>query len=233
MPSQKFGVERPQSAIAFAPRGPTTPPRPHGRHRCRPECRSRARSSSPAPRARASPAASARRAASTGCCVRTDSPRSPCAARRRSSSRSAAGSESSRWSVACRYATTFGSCSSPARITAGSPGSNCCRPKISIETKTSVGTIVARRLIEELEHRSSLRWSARRRGRVAGSASTAAATRPRRRLQHGSGRRPRLRERTRTPVTASTSTRRPAAARPARCARRPIWRCRPIASCGG
>src|SRR5574337_1224500 len=40
---------------------------------------------------------------------------------------------------------TAGSCSSPARIIAGSPGSSCCKPKISIETTTSVGTIVARR----------------------------------------------------------------------------------------
>ena len=34
----------------------------------------------------------------------------------------------------------FWSRSSPARITAGSPGSSCCSPKISIETKTSVGS---------------------------------------------------------------------------------------------
>ena len=49
---------------------------------------------------------------------------------------------------------TVGSCSSPARILAGSPGSSCCRPKISIDTKTSVGTIVASAPDEEVEHRS-------------------------------------------------------------------------------
>src|SRR5450432_2542576 len=41
---------------------------------------------------------------------------------------------------------TVGSCSSPARIMAGSPGSSCCRPNTSIDTSTSVGTMVARRL---------------------------------------------------------------------------------------
>src|SRR4051812_9779299 len=40
---------------------------------------------------------------------------------------------------------TVGSWSSPARIIAGSPGSSCCRPKISIDTSTSVGTMVPRR----------------------------------------------------------------------------------------
>src|SRR5664280_3241310 len=40
---------------------------------------------------------------------------------------------------------TVGSCSSPARIFAGSPGSSCCSPKSSIDTRISVGRIVARR----------------------------------------------------------------------------------------
>src|SRR6185437_9670075 len=40
---------------------------------------------------------------------------------------------------------TVGSRSSPARIIAGSPGSNCCSPKIRIDTKNSVGTICATR----------------------------------------------------------------------------------------
>src|SRR3954465_544719 len=39
-----------------------------------------------------------------------------------------------------------GSRSSPAMATAGSPGSNCCSPKIRIETKNSVGTIAAMRV---------------------------------------------------------------------------------------
>ena len=57
---------------------------------------------------------------------------------------------------------TVGSCSSPARIFAGSPGSSCCRPKISIDTSTSVGTTVPRRRarkpsIEANEARARLR----------------------------------------------------------------------------
>src|SRR6476620_756209 len=59
---------------------------------------------------------------------------------------------------------TFGSRSSPARMTAGSPGSSCCNPKISIETKTSVGRIVATRLTRNsiIASRSSARRRARR-----------------------------------------------------------------------
>ena len=34
----------------------------------------------------------------------------------------------------------------------GSPGSSCCSPKISIETKISVGTIVAMRRMQERRH---------------------------------------------------------------------------------
>src|SRR5258706_6350449 len=41
---------------------------------------------------------------------------------------------------------TAGSWSSPARIFDGSPGNSCCSPKISIDTNSSVGRIVARRL---------------------------------------------------------------------------------------
>src|SRR5450759_1662321 len=40
---------------------------------------------------------------------------------------------------------TLGSWSSPASAVAGSPGNSCCSPKIRMETKNSVGTIVARR----------------------------------------------------------------------------------------
>jgi len=44
-----------------------------------------------------------------------------------------------------RYATTFGSRSSPAIAIAGSPGSNCCSPKIITDTKKSVGMMAPRR----------------------------------------------------------------------------------------
>src|SRR6266446_3236925 len=40
---------------------------------------------------------------------------------------------------------TLGSRSSPASAIAGSPGSSCCSPKISTDTKNSVGMIAARR----------------------------------------------------------------------------------------
>src|SRR5258706_9429879 len=40
---------------------------------------------------------------------------------------------------------TLGSRSSPASAIAGSPGSSCCRPKISTDTKNSVGMIAASR----------------------------------------------------------------------------------------
>src|SRR6476661_5850743 len=42
-------------------------------------------------------------------------------------------------------ASTLGSRSSPAMISAGSPGSSCCRPKISIDTRITVGMICSRR----------------------------------------------------------------------------------------
>src|SRR5438270_5784456 len=38
---------------------------------------------------------------------------------------------------------TAGSRSSPASAVAGSPGNNCCSPKISSDTKNNVGTISA------------------------------------------------------------------------------------------
>src|SRR5258705_13621815 len=44
---------------------------------------------------------------------------------------------------------TFGSRSSPAIATAGSPGRSCCSPKISTDTKKSVGMIAARRLMRK------------------------------------------------------------------------------------
>ena len=59
---------------------------------------------------------------------------------------------------------TFGSCSSPARIIAGSPGSSCCSPKISIDTKTSVGTIVAEAPDEEARTSRASASARRRRG---------------------------------------------------------------------
>src|SRR5689334_2023781 len=40
---------------------------------------------------------------------------------------------------------TAGSRSSPAMISAGSPGSNCCRQKMMIETKKTVGTSCSKR----------------------------------------------------------------------------------------
>src|SRR5258708_18223292 len=40
---------------------------------------------------------------------------------------------------------TLGSRSSPASAIAGSPGSRCCSPKMSTDTKNSVGMIAARR----------------------------------------------------------------------------------------
>src|ERR1051325_7495510 len=44
---------------------------------------------------------------------------------------------------------TAGSRSSPAMINAGSPGSNCCRPKISIDTRIRVGMICSRRWVRK------------------------------------------------------------------------------------
>ena len=143
MPSQKFGVDRPHSAntLAACPtrcRGP--PPR-----RCRPGCRSRARSSSPSPPAAASPAASAAsgRAPAAACAATR---RGRPAAHRRPSRRSAPAAVRPGAASRAGSAMTVGSRSSPASICAGSPGSSCCSPKISIETKISVGTICASRL---------------------------------------------------------------------------------------
>src|SRR6266852_5747160 len=48
---------------------------------------------------------------------------------------------------------TLGSRSSPASAIAGSPGSSCCSPKISTDTKNSVGMIAARRLRRKLSIR--------------------------------------------------------------------------------
>src|SRR5215510_201070 len=44
---------------------------------------------------------------------------------------------------------TAGSRSSPAMISAGSPGSSCCRPKISIDTRISVGMICSSRWLRK------------------------------------------------------------------------------------
>src|SRR3954467_370628 len=44
---------------------------------------------------------------------------------------------------------TAGSRSSPAMISAGSPGSSCCRPKISIDTMISVGMICSSRWVRK------------------------------------------------------------------------------------
>src|SRR6476646_9224458 len=44
---------------------------------------------------------------------------------------------------------TLGSRSSPAMISAGSPGSSCCRPKISIDTRISVGMICSSRWVRK------------------------------------------------------------------------------------
>src|SRR5258708_1084299 len=44
---------------------------------------------------------------------------------------------------------TLGSRSSPAMISAGSPGSSCCRPKISIDTRISVGMICSSRRVRK------------------------------------------------------------------------------------
>src|SRR5471032_2271423 len=43
----------------------------------------------------------------------------------------------------------MGSRSSPAMISAGSPGSSCCRPKISIDTRISVGMICSSRRVRK------------------------------------------------------------------------------------
>src|SRR5689334_4182926 len=56
------------------------------------------------------------------------------------------GTGSSRWNFSRRCAMTLGSRSSPAMAIAGSPGRSCCSPKISTDTRKTVGTIVARRL---------------------------------------------------------------------------------------
>src|SRR4051794_17055479 len=53
---------------------------------------------------------------------------------------------------------TLGSRSSPAITSAGSPGSNCCSEKISIDTKNSVGTICAMRRARKF----SMAWMASR-----------------------------------------------------------------------
>ena len=146
MPSQKFGVERPHSANALAavshavPR-PTAATMPAGMPI---EQRDRR---SPSPRARSSPAASAApaRAPAAACAPIRRGRR---AARRRSSRRSAPAAARRGAASRAGRRSTVGSCSSPARIFAGSPGSSCCRPKISIDTKISVGTIVAEALDE-------------------------------------------------------------------------------------
>src|SRR6185369_10540304 len=44
---------------------------------------------------------------------------------------------------------TLGSRSSPAMISAGSPGSSCCRPKISIDTMITVGMICSSRWVRK------------------------------------------------------------------------------------
>src|SRR4029077_18621389 len=44
---------------------------------------------------------------------------------------------------------TLGSRSSPAMISAGSPGRSCCRPKISIDTRISVGMICSSRWVRK------------------------------------------------------------------------------------
>src|SRR6478752_2688126 len=44
---------------------------------------------------------------------------------------------------------TLGSRSSPAMISAGSPGRSCCRPKISIDTRMSVGMICSSRWVRK------------------------------------------------------------------------------------
>jgi hypothetical protein len=55
------------------------------------------------------------------------------------------GAGRSRWYLARIAATATGSCSSPARARAASPGRSFCSEKISTETKNSVGTSTATR----------------------------------------------------------------------------------------
>src|SRR5258706_13788087 len=55
------------------------------------------------------------------------------------------GSGLSRWNFSRRCAITVGSWSSPPMAIAGSPGRSCCSPKISTDTRKSVGRIAERR----------------------------------------------------------------------------------------
>src|SRR5437899_1612559 len=50
---------------------------------------------------------------------------------------------------------TFGSASSPAIASAGSPGRSCCSPKIITDTKKRVGMMVARRRARKASIRAS------------------------------------------------------------------------------
>ena len=141
MPSQKFGVDRPQSANDVGARSPTpcraSPPTTmpagmpiderdrHRQHRELDRHRQLLQRSARAPAAGCAPTRRDRRAA-----------------RRRSSTRSAPAA--ARRGAASRADTRRRSGRAPRRpaTIAGSPGSSCCRPKISIDTNTSVGTIV-------------------------------------------------------------------------------------------
>src|SRR5215469_2236122 len=142
MPSQKWGTESPDSARTLAAaaagvRGLTAAMAPAGM----PISSAMPIEQRASSRVTGSFDASSSR---TGIRLRIDSPKSPCRTLPiQIAYWTVAGS--SRWYFFRIAATAAGSCSSPARAIAGSPGSNCCRQNTSTETRKSVGTRAASR----------------------------------------------------------------------------------------